>query len=149
MNYGKQRATLVLLFIFLPIVTALAFFQTPFVSDLVLQFTLKVVRFRTGIKVDAKSWSVRPITFSAALENIEVSLNGLQIRSPELKVQVSPLSLAIGRLHVSRVSITSPVLQGEIPTEWSESKNGVKSQETIFQKDLPKIVGESLNHLID
>ena len=98
MRYGKQRATLALLFLFLPLVAAFAFLQTPYVSDLVLQFTLKIVRFRTGVKVDAKAWSVRPITFSAALEDIRVSLDTVSVRSPELKVQISPLSLLIGRL---------------------------------------------------
>lgn len=149
MHYGKQRATLALLFLLLPLVTALAFLQTPYVSDLVLQFTLKVVRFRTGIKIDAKSWSVRPITFSAALEGINVSLDGFQVNSPELTVQVSPISLGIGRLHISRVALKSPVLQGTIPAEWIRAKGERPAQGSIFSRNLPKMVGESLSALIE
>jgi hypothetical protein len=148
MRYGKQRATLTLLFCVLPIVTAFAFLQTPYVSELVLKFSLRMVRFKTGVKVEAQNWSVRPITFSAALEDVTLRSSTLAISIPEFRVQLSPLSLLVGNLQIRKVQLSSPQLEGSIPARWLQS-DGSSNDRTWVNKDIPKFLGENLARIVN
>src|SRR5688572_27852825 len=101
MRYGRHRLLIFLLIMSLPVVTLFAFVQTPYVSDLVLDFSLRLVRFRTGLRIDAGSWEVRPLQFSAALQDIRVDSGRLSATSPAIEVWVSPLYLLLGEVHLN------------------------------------------------
>ena len=149
MRFAKQRLVIGLLFLMLPFVAVLAFVQTPFVSELVLQFALKVTRFKTGLHVEAKSWNVNPLSFSASLENIEIQISNLRTFAPHIEVRVSPLSLLVGNLHLKEVSLESPRISGKLDPKWRRSSSTNSSEKNIFKRDLPKEIGTQLASVIN
>lgn len=142
MRFAKQRVFIAGLFLMLPLAVALAVVQTPLVSDLVLQFALKVARFRTHLKVDARTWEVSPFTFSARLIGVSADFDGVQARVPDLSVQVSPLSLLFGEIHLRRLRLESPTLSGRL------AESDGKDSPTEHPSDVPTWIGLRLASLM-
>jgi hypothetical protein len=110
MTFAKQKFLIVVGLLALPFVTLLAFVETPHVSGVVLNVALKVARFRTGLRVSARSWDVSPFAFSASLKDLEVISSLGRLAAPTVSVRLSPVALFLGRAHLSRVEIDSPIV---------------------------------------
>jgi hypothetical protein len=139
MRFAKQRSLIVALFLMLPLAASLAFVQTPLVSDFVLRFALKVVRFRTRLKVDARTWDVSPFVFSARLEGVTFEVEKLSVRVPTLSMQISPLSLLMGEIHLRRLSLENPEVSGKLPPSAEDGGGAVERP-----NDIPTWIGRRL-----
>lgn len=115
----------------MPIVALLAFIRTPVVSDLVLEFSLKLVRFRTGINLDAESWDVNPFSFSGSLQKITTKIDTITITAPEVTIQLSPIYLFVGKIHFNKIKLDQLHTQGSIPKSWLEDSNNEKQEDFV------------------
>jgi autotransporter translocation and assembly factor TamB len=145
MRFGKQRLVIALLFLALPFVTLSAFIQTPYVSEFVLSFSLRLVQFRTGLRFKASSWVVEPIAFSAALTDIEFRHKKIRLSADELRVEVSPLSLIFGRIHLTQVALRSARVTGRLDSQvTSDSKD-----QSLKIEEVANTMGRGLTQLTE
>ncbi len=121
----------------MPVIASLAVLQTPMVSALVLQVSLRFVRFQTGLKIEAEAWRVNPFSFSALVKNVRLVYEGLLINAPEIVVQLSPFAAVQGKLHLYELLLRKPYVGGKIPSAWLQD-----SGETFSwgKEDLPKFI---------
>lgn len=143
MRFAKQKFLIVLLMASLPFAGAVALLQNTVVSGILLQAALKIVRFRTGLRIEAESWNVNPFSFSASLEKISLVTGKIDVRAPELSVQLSPLGLILGTLRLRELRLQGAVISGELPESVFEAKGG-KDNKDFTKDDLPTWVGENI-----
>jgi hypothetical protein len=146
MRFSKQRFVIFILFFTLPLVTALAFLQTPMVSEFVLQFALRVARFRTGLQVSAKSWEVGLFNFSASLKDVQVRISYLKVECPVIDMRISPISLLWGELNVRSLELNQAKIKGDLQ-EWNVPNNSKSSSTNLQWSEGPEIIGEGLKDL--
>ncbi|MBS1985796.1 MAG: translocation/assembly module TamB domain-containing protein [Bdellovibrionales bacterium] len=141
MHFAKQKTLIGLLFLLLPVAASLAVLETPAVSDLALKIALKIARFRTGLRIETQAWDVQPLSFSASLREVSVGAEQLNLRAPEITVQISPLALLIGRVSLREMRIDSPFLYGNVPPHWLED-DGKPTK--IDSSDIPTWLGTKI-----
>lgn len=107
MRYAKQKFLIFICFIGMIPTFMLALLETPELSTWVMNVSLSFVRMRTGLKIDAKSWEVNPLTMSAKIENVEVRHDKLTFEAPRIQIWISPLSLIVGKLHLNDFEVVS------------------------------------------
>ena len=150
MRFAKQKFLIVIGFFVLPLFVLFAVLQTPAVSDLVLNIALRFVRFQTGLKVDADSWRLNPLSFSASLDNISVEASIFKIRAPEISVQLSPLALLTGEIYLRSIRLDKARLEGDLPDKWFDFKSDEKKEKIDWSKlDVPTLIGEKLSQLTE
>lgn len=138
-----------LLFLLLPFVASLAFVETPVVSDIVLRFALRLARFRSGLRLETSSWDVRPFSFSASLNDVELGIEKLEIRAPSVSVQLSPVSLLIGRIRLREVKLESPMVYGQSPPRWFAKSDSPDKTSDASKKDFPTWLGRQILSVTD
>lgn len=143
MRFGKQRFLISLGILLLPFVFVVALTNNPQVSTYALKIALKIARIRTGINVDASSWSVNPLSFSAQLRDVVYQEADFVAQVPSLNVQVSPLGLFLFRFHVYRIDVENAKFSGSLPAEWLKSRNDSDD----WRKDIPVYLGNSLKQV--
>jgi hypothetical protein len=151
MRFSKQRFVIAILFLCLPFVAAFAFLQTPFVSDFVLQFSLRVTRFRTGVQVTAKSWDVNLLQFSAELSQVRIKAPNGILECPGLVIKISPVSLALGKLGIRSLEIKKPTLYGST-LNFGKGDEEKTQNDSFSPGELPQKLGENLirmNHFLE
>ena len=148
MHFTKQKTLIGLLFILMPIFSVFAFLDTPVVSGLALEFMLKIARFRTGLRLETKSWTVKPFSFSAGLDEVQVGTDDFNLRASQVSVQLSPLGLIMGRFDLREIRIEAPTIYGRIPSRWLESDSG-GSKLNFAQMDVPTWVGGQLSQVME
>ena len=149
MYSGKHRLLIFLLCSALLPVMLLALIQTPYLSELMLNFSLRMARFRTGVKIDAKSWAVRPFSFSAALQNISFVDPKIQLEADELEVKISPFALMIGKLHLRSIILRNPKLSGsyKFPALPDREKEELPKKSAKRHRDMPTEIGRQIQKI--
>jgi hypothetical protein len=143
MKFGKQRFLFSLGLLSLPFVFAFALINDPNFSNYSLKIALRIARIRTGIKVSAESWHLNPLWFNAELEKVVYEHDNLRVEIPRLRIQVSPLSLLLFKLHIYKVDLDKAQIHGKIPEDWLKSK----SQNPEWKNDVPGFLGESVREI--
>ena len=155
MKFAKQKLVILLMLMALPHAFLLALIETPELSSWVLNVSLKITRLRTGLKVDAKSWDVNPVTFSAKLEGVSLEHGDVELYAPRVQVWLSPVALFLGRLHFNDVEFAGAQLkfnQFVIPKKTEKKKEDpppAKELVGVFAESYPKLFGVKLQTLFD
>ncbi len=146
MRFAKQKFVIFTGFLLLPLVFIFAVFQQPQVSNFVLGVALKVARLRTGLKIEAESWQVNPLSFSASFSQVALELPTLKVFAPELRLQFSPLGLFFGELSLKNLRVEKAYITGALAPEWL--KRDKDSSHFDWKKiDLPSFVGQQMAQL--
>ncbi|MEO5668225.1 MAG: translocation/assembly module TamB domain-containing protein [Bdellovibrionota bacterium] len=149
MRFARQKLLIALCLLAIPPTGVLALLETPELSTLVLKFSLKFARLRTGLKIDASAWHVSPLTFSAKLEGVKLSQGRVSLHAPRVEVWVSPVAILVGRLHFSEVEVADAKLAVDRPDFLSKNpfEKDAKDPPSKFWKtgeigeDYPKLFG--------
>ena len=151
MHFARQKLLIALCFLAIPPAGVLALLETPELSTMVLNLSLKLVRLRTGLKINASSWHVSGITFSAKLEDVTVSQGDLSLHAPRVEIWLSPVALLVGRIHLDEVEVADADLVINKPDFLSknpfESKDDDKPSKFWENGDLgddyPRLLGKA------
>ncbi|NCN27210.1 hypothetical protein GW915_06490 [bacterium] len=131
----------------LPFVFSLAVLQDQAVSRLLLNFTLKLVRFQTGVPLEAKDWTVQPFSFSLVFKGVEVQESKWKAEVETLNFQFSPLYLFVGRVHLKNfVASKSKISTSFKFFDSKEDENKTLNYQDI-SNDIAKVFG-SLNNTL-
>jgi hypothetical protein len=138
MSYYRHRFFIIAFALSLPFVLGLAFLQDPFVSKLLLNFSLKVVRIQTGLRVETQDWNVSPFRFAVSFRNVKVQVGNLAASTDRMQFQFSPLYLVIGRLQLKNLTIENSELAGILGIDWNKKDSDSSPEE------IPNKVAQSL-----
>lgn len=116
--------------------------QTPAVSQFLLSVSLRLVRFQSGIKVNATDWKMNPFSFSASIENAQVGYDQMLISSRRVIVQFSPIALLFGKVQVLEVSLQDAWMRGRLTDSWLESSG--PNEFEYSKTDVPLFVAKKL-----
>jgi hypothetical protein len=149
MRFARQKLLIALCLLAIPPTGLLALLETPELSTIVLKLSLRFARLRTGLKIDASAWHVSPMTFSAKLEGVRVSLDKIDLQAPRVEVWVSPVALFVGRLNFAEIEVADaklvvddPSILAKNPFESDPNDPPSKFWKTgDFGDDYPKLLG--------
>ncbi len=125
-----------------------ALIENDVVSSSLLRGALSFVRIRTGLQLEAKSWSVSPLLFSASLHEFQLRTPQAKLRAKTITTQISPLSLLAGNISLTYGEINSAELQIE-GNLFGESQAIEKPSEKNWIKDLPSILGKEYDQFLN
>lgn len=145
MLFPKQKVLIGLLLVSVPVTGFLALVENSAVSGIALKVALRLARFRTGLRLETQRWTVDPLSFSATLQDVMVGVDSINVRAPSVSVQLSPLSLALGRFHLREIELDAPFISGTIPPAWLEDDG----PSTFDKNDIPSSVGLKVAEIVD
>ncbi len=105
--------------------------QDPVVSRMLLNFSLKVLRIRTGLRVESNDWSVSPFRFAVSFKKVKLSLESQNIAAEEVQFQFSPLYLMLGDLHLKGLYVEDVDLLGRVGINWDDKDDTKNDPELI------------------
>src|SRR5690606_21333021 len=109
----------------------------------------RMVRFRTGMKVNAESWDVKPLEFSAELSHLTVETGRVKLEAPVVEVSVSPLYLLLGEVHLNDLRVESPRVTGTLPPDFFKPSDDDSFFKDFFKKDVPTEIGRIVKEGVD
>lgn len=137
-----------MLFSALPFLLFFALVENQVVSSAVLRGALGYARLKLGIQVDAQSWDVNPVLFSASLSQFEIGTKKLSLHADRLTVQISPLSLILGKVSLTHAGIFSGKLSIAEKLFNTEGENKEEKAEEFLIKDLPRYLGREYSKIL-
>ena len=141
MGFSKQRLIIVVLLALLPFVFTMACLENPTLSRNILKHSLRQIRAKSNIWIDAKDWKLNVIRFSGVIQNLEVIDQNQKTKIKELEFRISPLYLLFGKLRIleTRISGVTSDINFEL-LKSDESKNDELNFKQ-FIKNLPSQIG--------
>lgn len=114
MKFSGQKFFILLGLFLIPILFVGALLREPVVNRGLLRVTLSVLKKRVGASLKAQTWKVDLSKFAVAVEGIEFKHKDLIISAKELRAEVSPLFLLVGRIYFSKVWANEVSVLGKI-----------------------------------
>ena len=117
MRFARQKLLIAAFLFAIPLLVVLSILENPVVADKFLQFNLRLARFRTGLRIEARSWHVNAFSFSARVVDVSVGQGRYRLSAPVFEVQMSPIEMLFGRLHFRSIQLLEGRLDGQISKE--------------------------------
>jgi hypothetical protein len=146
--FAKQKFSIFLLFLASPIVFAFALVENEVVSSWLLRVATRFVRIRTGLHIDAASWSVNPLLFSASLHDVQLRAPPIQLHARKISTQISPLSLLLGKISVTYGEVSKATLEYDEKLFKSSDKKDESTDQSAWIRDLPSMLGQEYQNLL-
>lgn len=114
MKFSGQKFFILLGLFLIPILFVGALLREPVVNRGLLRITLSVLKKRVGASLKAQTWKVDLSKFAVAVEGIEFKHKELIVSAKELRAEVSPLFLLVGRIYFSKVWANEVSVLGKV-----------------------------------
>jgi hypothetical protein len=146
-KFAKQKFSIFVCFFALPFLMLFALVEDPVVSSSLLRAALGFARIRGGVHVDAQSWKVSPVLFSVSLEQLKFRWAGFSLRADKISVQVSPLSLLLGKISLTEANISGGLFTSNTKLLTGSSKSN--PSESFEVNDIPRSLGREYSKILN